>query len=131
MWEAACEPSHRCDTDQLAFKGFLSRFMTYASQVAPFIAKQVNTHLKTSAPAAAKSCSGGKDNVTCGTTWVNETWDGTYGVGQQLSALETIQNLLVFMDHEHYHPPYNKTDGGNSTGNPASGTQQPVVQSHP
>lgn len=94
MYEPACETVNRCNTDQLSFKGYLSRFMWATSLVAPFTKDTITTLLTASAQAAAASCSGGFDGVTCGTRWYVGGWDGTFGVGQQMSALETIQGLL-------------------------------------
>ena len=58
--------------------------------------------LRASAIGAARSCSGansnqddGSTNSTCGTKWFVSEWDGTSGLGQQLSALEVIQGLLL------------------------------------
>ena len=58
--------------------------------------------LSASAAGAARSCSGadstkvgGTTNSTCGTKWFASEWDGTSGLGQQLSALEAIQGLLL------------------------------------
>lgn len=96
MVETACETVNRCDTDQFSFKGYLSRFMWASTLMAPFTKKQVNTYLQTSAVAAARTCSGGADGSTCGQHWYWDTaFDGSFGVGQQMSALETIQGLLV------------------------------------
>jgi len=69
MFEVACEPN-KCDTDQLSFKAWLSRWMYASPKLAPFIGDLVNTYLSVSATAAAKaaeSCSEGNDGVTCGT----------------------------------------------------------------
>ncbi|KAK9322295.1 glycoside hydrolase [Lipomyces orientalis] len=43
----------------------------------------------------SQSCTGGHDGVTCGTTWLATGWDNTAGLGQQMTALETVQNLLI------------------------------------
>lgn len=95
MYEYACEPVETCNYDQYSFKGYLSRFMWATTIVAPFTKDAITTLLRASASAAAQSCSGGRDGVTCGTKWYTGGFDGTYGVGQQMSALETIQGLLV------------------------------------
>lgn len=112
MFEPACETVNRCNTDQFSFKGYLSRFMWATTLVAPFTTNAVATLLATSAQAAAKSCSGGTDGVTCGSAWYVNGWDGKYGVGQQMSALETIQGLLasksappMFSDQVHVKQP--------------------------
>jgi len=95
MFELMCETGGTCDNDQFSFKGYLSRFMYASTQVAPFTHDTVFKYLTTSASAAAKSCSGGTGGTTCGQRWYWEAFDGSVGVGQQMSALETIQGLLV------------------------------------
>ncbi len=95
MWEAACEGVNTCNTDQYSFKAYLARFMWASTLVAPFITAQVSELLIPSSKAAAGSCSGGEDGITCGQRWWVGDWDGTTGVGQQLCALEIIQGLLV------------------------------------
>jgi mannan endo-1,6-alpha-mannosidase len=96
MYEPPCETVNTCDTDQYSFKGYLSRFMWAATLMAPFTASTITTLLTGSALAAARACSGGSDGVTCGQHWYWETaYDGSYGIGQQMSALETIQGLLT------------------------------------
>lgn len=91
----AGEPINTCNIDQFSFKGFLSRFMWASTLVAPFTKHAITELLTASSSAAARSCSGGTDGVTCGTKWYVNGWDGTRGVGQQMSALETIQGLLI------------------------------------
>ena len=57
--------------------------------------------------------------MTCGYHWTqNSTWDGTYGVGQQMSALSVIQANLI---DEAPDLVTNHT-GGTSKGNSAAGT---------
>lgn len=118
MYEVACEPQGNCDTDQQSFKAYLSRWMAASTKVAPFVSDLVKTYLTTSAAAAAKSCSGGSDGVTCGTKWTTGGWDGTYGVGQQMNALEVIQGLLISSAPG----PVGHNSGGTSKGNPSAGT---------
>ncbi|GAB7347515.1 hypothetical protein MBLNU459_g4415t1 [Dothideomycetes sp. NU459] len=88
MVEQACEPHGTCNNDQYAFKGFLGRWLAKAAVVAPFIKDEVTSLLQTSAQAAAASCSGPTDGNTCGVKWYINGYDGDYGVGQQMSALE-------------------------------------------
>ncbi|EMC94580.1 glycoside hydrolase family 76 protein [Baudoinia panamericana UAMH 10762] len=118
MYEVACEPQGNCDTDQLSFKAYLSRWMAASSKVAPFVIPLVSGWLQTSAAAAAASCSGGTDGVTCGTKWTVNAWDNTWGVGQQMSALEVVQGLLINGSAG----PVSNLTGGISRGNPAAGT---------
>jgi mannan endo-1,6-alpha-mannosidase len=67
--------------------------------------------------AAAQSCTGGNDGVTCGHKWWTEGWDGQYGVGEQMSALEVIQSNLI----ERVKGPLSSETGGTSKGDPSAG----------
>jgi len=118
MVEIACESTQNCNTDQLSFKAYLSRWMAASTKMAPFIEPKISTYLQTSAKAAAASCSGGTDGVTCGTQWNIGRYDGTYGVGQQMSALEVVQGLLI----DQVAGPVSNTTGGTSRGDPSAGT---------
>jgi mannan endo-1,6-alpha-mannosidase len=119
MYELSCEPYGVCNTDQLSFKAYLSRFMGLTITMVPWTSDIIIPLLQTSAINAAKQCSSGPDGNTCGFKWtLNGTWDGTTGVGQQLDALETIQNNLVQVAA----PPVTHNTGGTSQGNPAAGT---------
>jgi mannan endo-1,6-alpha-mannosidase len=95
MYEVACEEISTCNYDQWSFKAYLSRFMWATTQMAPFTYPTVSTLLTTSARAAAQACSGGASGTTCGAKWYVSGWDGGAGVGQQLSALEVMQGLLI------------------------------------
>lgn len=83
--------------------------------------------LNASAYAAAQSCSGGTDGHTCGLNWFSGGWDGMYGLGEQMSALEALVNTRVL----HLPGPYNSTDGGSSIGNSAAGTEQEATNLAP
>jgi len=74
--------------------------------------------LQASAQAAAQSCSGGTDGVTCGTKWYTAGWDNTYGVGQQMNALEIFQAQLI----DTVRGPLTNSTGGTSQGDPSAGT---------
>lgn len=95
MYEQACEDvntSGTCDTDQLSFKAYLSRWMAATSKLVPWTASYITPKLQASAQAAAAQCTGGTSGITCGEHWTNNgVYDGTSGVGQQMSALSVIQ----------------------------------------
>jgi mannan endo-1,6-alpha-mannosidase len=98
MYEVPCETGEtgrKCNLDQQSFKAYLARFLAKTAIMAPFTKEKVTKWLRTSAVAAAKSCSGGTDGTACGSKWYTGGWDGTSGVGQQLSALEVTQALLT------------------------------------
>lgn len=46
--------------------------------------------LQQSAKGAAAQCVGGENGTTCGSNWASSEWDGTEGLGQDLSALNVI-----------------------------------------
>ena len=98
MYEWACETGEsgrHCNLDQQSFKAYLSRFIAKTAMLAPFTKDKIVEYLTASAVGAAKSCSGGDDGKTCGSKWYTGGWDGTSGVGKQLSALEVTQALLM------------------------------------
>ena len=118
MVEVACEPQGTCDYDQPSFKAYLSRWMAATVQLAPFTANFILPKLNACAQGAAQQCSGGTDGVTCGRQWYSSTWDGKYGVGEQMSALSVIQaNLITKVG-----PPVTQDSGGTSKGNPSAGS---------
>lgn len=88
----------------------------------PSLAPQVEPYLTTSAIAAAQQCCGFADGIyedACGNAWTDRThWDGSYGAGQQMSALSVIQGLLI--NQAGY--PVGKDTGGISKGNASAGT---------
>lgn len=93
MYESACEPYNSCDTDQYSFKAYLARWMAKSAMVFPSITDSVRKYLQASAEAAAQSCTGG--DSACGQKWYVGGYDGSTGIGQELSALETVQSLLL------------------------------------
>lgn len=112
MYQYACEPYNTCDNDQLSFKAYLARWMAKAAIVAPYITEPVTLLLTRSAEAAARSCSGPPNGTTCGEKWYVGGYDGSYGVGQELSALETVQSLLLLsggVNGSHRYP-YTQSD---------------------
>ncbi|OCK79764.1 glycoside hydrolase family 76 protein [Lepidopterella palustris CBS 459.81] len=119
MYEVACEPNGKCDVDQRSFKAYLARWMAATTKVAPWTHDLIMPKLQASAQAAAQQCSGGTDGVTCGLQWTKgAVWDGSYGVGEQMSALEVIQSLMI----DHVAGPLTNTTGGTSKGNPSAGS---------
>lgn len=119
LYEAACQGPNTCNTDQRSFKAYFARFLGSTAELVPETRQQIMTWLNTSALAAAKSCSGGTDGHTCGLNWFRDDWDGMYGLGEQMAALQVMVNTQALKRA----PPYNATNGGNSTGDGAAGTK--------
>jgi mannan endo-1,6-alpha-mannosidase len=122
MYEQACEQVNTvgtCDTDQQSFKAYLSRWMAATTKIAPFTAAYSLPLLASSATAAALQCDGGTDGTTCGEHWTDKsTYDGIYGLGQQMSALSVIQSNLITQAPELV----TNDTGGTSVGNAAAGS---------
>ncbi|KAI5867610.1 glycoside hydrolase family 76 protein [Durotheca rogersii] len=119
MIEIACEQINLCNTDQLSFKAYLSRWMAATTKWAPWTLDRIKTLLQNSAVAAANQCTGGDNQRMCGLKWANNSgqWDGTTGVGQQMAAMEVVlANMIQQAD-----PPATNNSGGTSAGNPSAG----------
>lgn len=140
MRESACDfaPSATpptCNTDQRSFKAYLSRFMAYTYQMAPFTQPWILPRLQASAKAAAATCNGGDNGTTCGMAWVKQTYDGSPygiavgGVGEHLAVMEVLQSNLI----QNAGSLVTANKGGTSKGNPAAGTTtaDPVAQTDP
>ncbi|KAL4816229.1 glycosyl hydrolase family 76-domain-containing protein [Aspergillus spinulosporus] len=126
MYERACEPINTCEVDQRAFKGFLARWMAQSTQFAPFTYDMVMPRLRSSALAAAKTCTGGSDGAECSLKWTEQKYTGGPAggdVGIQMAALEVLQSTLI----QKVEPPVTKEEGGRSKGDPAGGSEPPVL----
>lgn len=120
MVEVACEPRGNCNVDQQSFKAYLSRWLAVTAQLVPTHYERIFSYLRVSAMGAAGQCSGGSRGRTCGRMWNSTTWDGTYGVGEQMSALAVVQAMLIHTAD--LAAPVGATSGGTSKGNPTAGT---------
>lgn len=106
LWEPACEANGLCNTDMKSFKGYMSRFVAAAANAVPDLAASARTYIQASAAAAAAACSGNSvdgaptaDGATCGQLWYVGGFDGSVGLGQQMSGLETVQVLLALQEN--------------------------------
>lgn len=91
MSEYACESLGTCNYDQRSFKGYLARWMAATAQLIPDAFDLVMPKIRASAAGAAAQCSGGTNGTTCGLRWtMGSTWDGSYGPGEQMAAMQVI-----------------------------------------
>ena len=120
MIEAACEPYQGgCGTDALTFKSFTIRWMVVTAQLVPEVAETIWPLIRNSAQGAAGQCSG-DGGTTCGYHWNETQWDGTQGVGQQMSALAPIQAMMI--PAKELQAPLTLDTGGTSKADPNAGT---------
>ena len=126
--EQACEPYNTCKTvDQLSFKAYFIRFLAASTKWMPQLTSQFMPYFQATAKAAASSCTGtvaGLYGNACSFKWAAEPghavgrWDGTYGFGQEMDALEAIQaNLIASAPHPV------TFDEGITRGDPSAGTE--------
>nr|POE56284.1 mannan endo-1,6-alpha-mannosidase dcw1 [Quercus suber] len=94
--EVACAPSRSCNTDAQAYLAILARALanqralTANANSTTTTSGQTTAILQDSAVGAARQCVEQNGTFACGTDWTQESWDGTSGLGQSLSALEVI-----------------------------------------
>ncbi|THZ94734.1 mannan endo-1,6-alpha-mannosidase [Aureobasidium pullulans] len=122
MVEITCQPLGNCDTDQLSFRSYLARTLAVTTQLIPSLHETIYPYLRASAQGAAAQCDGGNTGAICGMEWNTTIWDGTYGVGQEMSALAVIQSLMLDTQDAAFVAPLTASTGGNSTSNPSAGT---------
>ena len=101
-----------------SFKGYLHRWLSTATQIAPFISDTILPVLKTSATAAVAQCTGGTTGRACGFKWSSGQYDGVTGAGQTMNVLAAVSSLLI---NEAPAPVTNQT-GGTSIGDPNAGS---------
>jgi mannan endo-1,6-alpha-mannosidase len=94
MFEPECEEASTCSTDQESFKASLAQWLGKTAVLVPSVAGDIQTMMQATAQGVASSCSGQGAN-TCGMKYYIGGWDGQASLGVQLSALETVQSLLV------------------------------------
>lgn len=90
-----CEAKGDCNTDQLSFKAYLSRWLAATAALVPSTQPTVLPMLQASVNGALASCNGGPNQNTCGIQWPINAYDDLTGVGQQMAALEIVQGLLA------------------------------------
>ncbi|KAE9380625.1 glycoside hydrolase family 76 protein [Stipitochalara longipes BDJ] len=127
MQEQACETVGTCDTDQLSFKAYFSAWLAQTTVLAPFTYSTIAPLLASTATAAGAACSGGNQGTTCGFKWTTSAYDGTTGVGQQMSALGAINSALIQVPQAKAVVPVTNSTGGTSVGNNAAGITAPGV----
>ena len=145
LYEPSCmtadESIVSCSNDQRVFKGIMLRFLGISMQVAPVLRETFFEYITITAPAASWSCFGGTDGVSCGLSWLHQGWDGWYGRGEQICALDAFNTLI----YDRFDGPYkasdlpeiytvnnstssgsNSSDSGSSSGNSSSGSSGTV-----
>lgn len=118
MSDPECEVQKTCDGNSACFKGLLSSWMAFTTTLVDGKADEILPKIQTSAVAAAKQCSGGADGKICGQRWYQPTWDGSSGIGEQMSALSVLSSSLVV---EKEAAPKSSNTGGTSKSDPNAG----------
>ena len=120
MVEPACEFGNTCTADMLSFKTYSHRWLSTATQIAPFLQVKVLPILQTSAAAAIKQCTGPPTGRACGFKWYGGVYavpPGT-GAGQQMDVLGAVSSLLIGQASG----PVTAKTGGTSKSDPNAGS---------
>lgn len=118
-FEIACEEHVSCTTDMLSFKGYVHRWLSVVTQIAPFTKAKILNVLRTSAEAGIATCTGGDTGRACGFKWNTKAYDGNTGAGQQMNVLGAVSSLLI----DQVLPPFTNLTGGTSRGDPNAGSR--------
>ncbi|KAI1842262.1 hypothetical protein JX266_011547 [Neoarthrinium moseri] len=127
MFEPPCEPQNNCKTDSFSFKAYFVRWLAKTTQLMSSTYDTIHPLLLASARGAALQCSGTATGTAgrqisgsaCGQHWVSgANYDGTSGVGQQMSGLSAVFYTLV----KGAPVPFTSVTGGTSTGDSSGGS---------
>ena len=128
IWEAACEQTHSCNTDQFCFKGFLAQYMALTALLIPSTGNIIFLLLASSASATAQHCIWDSSGTMCSGYWTQSPDPSEYitAVGPQMSALNLFNANLL---HPGHMVNVNTTvatnlTGGTSLGDPNAGSGQ-------
>ena len=107
----------------LSFKGYVHRWLSVITQIAPQTKSKILPILRTSAEAAVKQCTGGETGRRCGFYWssgeyVDVAVDHTTGAGEAMNVLAAVSSLLI---EDAPAPVTNKTGGISKGGGPNTG----------
>lgn len=122
-YEIACEGNPgSCTADMLSFKGYVHRWMSVVTQVAPFTAATILPAMRKSAEMVVKQCVGGTSGRACGFYWTSGQYkdtsiDHTSGAGERMDALAAVSSLLI----SERPAPLTQSTGGTSLGDPNAG----------
>lgn len=128
IYEPPCEPQDTCTTDDYSFKGYALKWLALTTQMMASTYDTIYPYLEATAKAAASQCTGTADGsqgfvlngIACGFKWESNAYDGTSGVGQQMSALQAVIFTLV----KDGPVPYTANSGGTSTGDASGGSSK-------
>jgi mannan endo-1,6-alpha-mannosidase len=121
MTEQSCESVNTCNTDQLSFRSYFASWLASTATLAPFTYPTIAPLMASTAKAAAAICNAGSSGTQCGHKWTTGTNDGSFGVGQQMSALSAIQSAMIQIPGVKTIAPVTVNTGGTSQGNPSAG----------
>ncbi|GAB1318297.1 Mannan endo-1,6-alpha-mannosidase [Madurella fahalii] len=123
-FEIPCEGRQgACTADMLSFKGYVHRWMSTVTKVAPFTREKILPVLRNSTEAAVRQCTGPPTGRRCGFYWssgvfVDPDVDKTSGAGEAMNVLAAVSSLLI---DEADPPATNLT--GISKGDPNAGSR--------
>ena len=131
MYEVMCEDINTCNQDMKSYKSQLIQWMMNVAKQVPDLAPKVLPQLMDTTKAAISTCNCGGVTGQCGLKWTSPgVCDGTYGMGQEISALNAIQ---VWAEKYVAGPANQKNGGsglsqGNANAGSGDGSEDPALQ---
>ncbi|KAK8015174.1 putative DFG5 protein [Apiospora arundinis] len=117
-FEYACEGVGSCNVDMRSFKGYLHRWVSQATVLAPHIKDKVMKAFETSARAGVAACQGGGNGQMCGFAWEQGGFDKPSAV-HQMNVLGALTGLMM----KDAKPPVTNATGGTSKGDANAGNK--------
>ncbi|KAK7991390.1 hypothetical protein PG988_000184 [Apiospora saccharicola] len=126
-YEYACEGVGSCNVDMRSFKGYLHRWVSQATVLAPHLKDRVMTVFESSARAGVAACNRGDNGQLCGFEW---TQNGGAQSPKQTSAVHQMNVLgaLTGLMMKEAEPPVTNATGGTSKGDAGGGNSLPNLR---
>lgn len=103
----------------MSFKAYTLRWFAASTKWAPFLYDRTRPYFESTGTAVGNSCNQGDPGADCGQRWDVGQFYNTTGPGQQMSALEAMNALLI----GNARAPVTADTGGISKGDPNAGTE--------
>lgn len=125
-FEYACEGVGSCNVDMRSFKGYLHRWVSQATVLAPHLRARVMAVFEGSARAGVAACDRGPNGRLCGFEWAGATTPSPKQTSavHQMNVLGALTGLLM----RDAAPPVTNATGGSSRGNAGGGNALPSLR---
>ncbi|KAK8044098.1 family 76 glycoside hydrolase, partial [Apiospora rasikravindrae] len=128
-YEYACEGVGSCNVDMRSFKGYLHRWVSQATVLAPHLRDRVMAVFETSTRAGVAACDRGDNGQLCGFEWTRRNGEGAQSPKQtsavhQMNVLGALTGLMM----KEAKAPVTNATGGRSKGDAGGGNSLPNLR---